>query len=213
VTFVPQPPEGPSLVEQAVRRSTERLVAARTDEAEALMAAATCEMVRLGSERRVTVADIVRAAGLSNQAFYRHFASKDDLTAALVDAGARRLVGYLDHQMSLVDDPVDQVRAWIRGVLSQAADPAVAEPTRAVAWNRTVINSDAVEDARRAESMIWALLEKPFAALGVPEPANTAYLVGCMVFAVLNDGLWADPPPTLEDLAFVTDFVLASVTR
>jgi AcrR family transcriptional regulator len=211
VTFVPQPPVGPSLAEQAVLRSTERLVAASTDEAEALMAAAMDEMVRLGSERRVTVADVVRAAGLSNQAFYRHFASKDDLTAALVDAGARRLVGYLDHRMSLVDDPLDQVRAWIRGVLSQVTDPAVAEPTRAVAWNRTVINSDAVEDARRAESMIWALLEQPFAAVGVPEPANEAYLVGCMVFAVLNDGLWADPPPTLDDLAFVTDFVLARV--
>jgi AcrR family transcriptional regulator len=213
VTFVPQPPDGPSLAEQAVARSTERLVAARTEEAEALMVAATAEMVRLAPQRRVTVADIVRAAGLSNQAFYRHFASKDDLTAALVDAGARRLVGYLEHQMSLVPDPADQVRAWVRGVLSQVTDPAVAEPTRAVAWNRTVINSDAVEDARRAESMIWALLEEPFAALGVDEPANEAYLVGCMAFAVLNDGLWADPPPTLHDLAFVTDFVLARLTR
>jgi AcrR family transcriptional regulator len=213
VTFVPQPPEGPSLAEQAVARSTERLVAARTDEAEALMAAATAEMVRLGSERRVTVADIVRAAGLSNQAFYRHFASKDDLTAALVDAGARRLAGYRDPQMSTVDDGAEKVRVWIRGVLSQAADPAVAQPTKAVAWNRTVIGTDAIEDSRRSEAMIWALLEEPLSELGVADPAREAYLVGCLVFAVLNDGLWADPAPTLDDLAFVTDFVLARVTR
>lgn len=161
--------------------------------------------------RAVGVDQLLNRSGVGRASFYRHFASKDDLTAALVDAGARRLVGYLEHRMSLLDDPAARVRAWVRGVLSQAADPVVAEPTRAVAWNRTVINSEAVEDARRAESLIWALLEEPLAALGVAEPANEAYLVGCMVFAVLNDGLWADPPPTLDDLAFVTDFVLARI--
>ncbi|HEY4376786.1 MAG TPA: TetR/AcrR family transcriptional regulator [Acidimicrobiales bacterium] len=207
--FAPQPPDGPSLAEQAVRRSTELLVAARTDEAELLLAAALEVMVDLGLERRATVADIVRKAGLSNQAFYRHFVSKDDLVAALVDAGARRLVSYLDHHMAVADEPAAKVQAWTRGVLSQAADPEVAAPTKAVAWNRNPIASDAAADAQRAESMIWVLLEEPLRAMGRPDPASEAYLVGRLVFAVLDDVLWADPAPTLDELEFVGDFVLA----
>jgi len=196
-----------------VRRATERLVAARTSEADQLMEAATNVMVRLGPERRATVADIVKAAGLSNQAFYRHFASKDDLVAALVDAGARRLVDYLAHRMASADEPQQQIRVWVRGVLAQAADPAVAAPTRAVAWNRGVIDVEADAVARQAEPMIWALLEPPCTALGVADPASDAYLVGRLVFAVLNDVLWAEPTPTLPELDFVADFVLARIDR
>ena len=91
----PDPSDGPSLAEQAARRSTAELVASRADEAQRLMDAGLAVMERNGTTRRPTVSEIVREAGLSNQAFYRHFASKDDLVAAIVDAGARRLVGYL----------------------------------------------------------------------------------------------------------------------
>jgi AcrR family transcriptional regulator len=211
VNFAPKPLVGRSLADQAVERSTERVVTARAREAELLMRAATEMMVQLGFERRATVADIVAAAGLSNQAFYRNFASKDDLIAALVDAGARRLVDYLAHQQALIDDPREQIRVWIRGVLSQAADPAVAAPTRAVAWNRGALDAAADTDARGAEPMIWALLEAPFAALGAEDPPAAAYLTGRLVFAVLIDVLWAEPAPPLSDLDFVTSFVLARV--
>lgn len=175
------------------------------------MTAATEVMVHLGFERRATVADIVKAAGLSNQAFYRNFAGKDDLVAALVDSGARRLVDYLTHQMASVVGPREQIRTWIRGVLSQAADPQIAAPTRAVAWNRGTLDAAADTDARGAEPMIWALLEAPFADAGVEDPSANAYLVGRLVFAVLDDVLWADPAPALSELAFVADFVLARV--
>ncbi len=207
--FAPQPPDGPSLADQAVHRSTARLVGERTEEAEQLMAAATEVMVRLGFERRATVADIVKSAGLSNQAFYRHFASKDDLIAALVDAGARRLAAYVARRMAAVTEPDEQIRTWINGVLAQAADPAVAAPTRAVAWNRSALEVGADSDARQAEPMIWALLEAPLAAAGVADPAGDAYLIGRLAFAVLIDVLWADPPPSLAELEFVTDFVTA----
>ena len=126
--FAAGPPEGPSLAEQAAGRSTADLVAARTDEAQRLMDAGMAVMVRRGTSSRATVAEIVREAGLSNQAFYRHFAGKDDLVAAIIDAGARRLVSYAGHRMEMFDDPLDQVRAWVQAVLSQGTDPKVAEP-------------------------------------------------------------------------------------
>jgi len=104
--------DGPSLAEQAAQRSTSRLVAARVEEAEALMDAGMRVMVRNGTDRRATVAEIVKESGLSNQAFYRHFASKDDLVAALIDAGARRLASYLEHKMAASDDPIKPTRVY-----------------------------------------------------------------------------------------------------
>ena len=68
-------------------------------------------MARCGTTSRPRVADIVEAAGLSNDAFYRHFPSKDALVAAILDDGAERLQGYLDHQMAKARGPEAQVRA------------------------------------------------------------------------------------------------------
>jgi AcrR family transcriptional regulator len=203
--------DGPSLAEQAAQRSTSRLVAARAEEAEALLAAGMAVMVRNGTERRATVAEIVKEAGLSNQAFYRHFGSKDDLVAALIDAGARRLAGYLEHRMAATDDPIGQIRAWVVGVLAQVTDPEVAAPTRAVAWNRGPLGSEADDQARQADRHSFGLLEAPLAALGRPDPQADAYLIGTLVFQVLTEALWADPAPRNDDLAFVADFCLAAV--
>ena len=170
-------------------------------------------MERAGTARRATVAEIVKESGLSNQAFYRHFASKDDLVAALIDEGARRLASYLEHRMASIDDPVDQIRAWIGGVLSQATDPAVAAPTRAVTWNRGPLAGEAHGQARQADARSWGLLEAPLEALGRPDPAADAYLIGTLVFDVLVEALWAEPTPTADDLAFVTDFCLGAIRR
>lgn len=45
-------------------------------------------------------ADIVAAAGLSNDTFYRHVSSKDALVAAILEDGAERLCGYCGSKRS-----------------------------------------------------------------------------------------------------------------
>jgi AcrR family transcriptional regulator len=74
--------------------------------------------------------DILRESGLSTQAFYKHFRSKDELMLVVLDDGRRRLVGYLSHLMDKADTPAEKVRAWIEGVLAQAVDADVAARTR-----------------------------------------------------------------------------------
>ena len=74
--------------------------------------------------------DVLAEAGLSTQAFYRFFRSKDELMLVLLDDGRRRLLGYLEHRMARATSPADKVRAWIEGVLAQAGNPAVAARTR-----------------------------------------------------------------------------------
>jgi len=58
------------------------------DEVQRLLDAGLVAMRRHGTVRSPSVAEIVAEAGLSNDAFYRVFASKDELVLAVLDAGA-----------------------------------------------------------------------------------------------------------------------------
>jgi hypothetical protein len=75
-----------------------------------------------------------------------------------------------------------------------------------------VVDVDAERASRRADSMVWALLDEPLAQLGSADPAGHAYLIGKLVIGVQVEALWADPPPTRQELGFVADFCLAGLT-
>jgi AcrR family transcriptional regulator len=81
------------------------------------------------------VADIVAEAGLSNQAFYRHFRSKDELLVAVLADGQRRLLDTLRRHMDAVAPGTPGVRAWVEVVMAQARRPAAAANTRPFAIN------------------------------------------------------------------------------
>jgi AcrR family transcriptional regulator len=72
----------------------------------------------------VSVAAILEAANLSTRAFYRHFASKDELFLAMLkrdsDAVARRMRRIAD---DTADGPVHQLKAWIDFLLGLAYHP------------------------------------------------------------------------------------------
>ena len=158
-------------------------------------------MATCGTTSRPRVADIVEAAGLSNDAFYRHFPSKDALVAAILDDGAERLRGYLDHQMAKVDEPEAKVRAWVAGVLSQA-DEEIAASTLAVLWNGGVVPGG------RPAARLAPLLVGPLTALDRRDPDGEALLLAHATIGTLNDLLWAGRPPTADDVDRVTAFCL-----
>jgi AcrR family transcriptional regulator len=93
-------------------------------------------------EGPVSVAAILDTAGLSTRAFYRHFASKDELLLAMLkrdsDAVARRLAGVAEQTRG---GPAAQLRAWIDYFVGLAYDPR----RRA---HVVVLNSDEVRVAK-----------------------------------------------------------------
>jgi AcrR family transcriptional regulator len=107
---------------------------------------ATYAVVRRTGHVDPRVSDIVREARSSNQAFYRHFRSKDELLAAILADGRRQLVGYLEHRMGHAATPIGQVQAWIEGVLAQATNVDAAERTRPFA-----VHGDRLADQFPAE--------------------------------------------------------------
>ncbi len=118
-----------SLAERSASRAVSHRYATYLTEVRQLIDAGYRVMQRAeGVDPRV--GEIVREAGLSNQAFYRHFRSKDELLIAILDDGLRKLVDYLEHRMKKSKTPLDRVRAWIEGVLAQASNRKAARATR-----------------------------------------------------------------------------------
>ncbi|MET0728206.1 MAG: helix-turn-helix domain-containing protein [Acidimicrobiales bacterium] len=166
-------------------------------------------MRRNGTSARARVADIVAAAGLSNEAFYRHFTSKDALVAAILEDGTERLKTYLGHQMEREITPEGQVRRWVEGVLSQASNEAIAATALAVLWNGGSLT------AQRAgpSAPLATLLRAPFAELGSADPELDASLAAHAIIGKLTDHLWGETRPTNAETDHGVAFCLGAVTR
>jgi AcrR family transcriptional regulator len=164
-----------------------------------------------GTSARPRVSDIVNAAGLSNDAFYRHFASKEALVAAILEDGTDRLGSYLAHQMDKEPTPEGRVRRWIEGVLGQAVDEDIAATTLAVLWNAGVLGGGPAADPATARGPLATLLHEPFAELGSRDPELDASLAAHAVVGKLADYLWRRARPTADEIAHIGDFCLAAV--
>jgi len=181
--------------------------AAYTAEVRRLLDAGLAVMRRCGTESRPRVADIVAVAGLSNDAFYRHFASKDALVAALLEDGTARLLNYLEHRMGKRSTPEEAVREWVDGVLSQGVGE-VAATTRAVMWNAGGLAQGLVTGPPEASTRLAELLRAPFAELGCEQPDVDAALAAHAVVGRLAELLWRRAEPTAADVRRVTEFCL-----
>src|SRR5260370_42613773 len=115
-----------TLADRAVDRRLAPTQELAESDVRALMDAGLALLRTAAPGRSPRVADIVAAAGLSNDAFYRYFASKDDLVAAVVEDGSRRLLKYVRHQMAKGDDAAARLRLGIDAIMKQATDPDVA---------------------------------------------------------------------------------------
>jgi AcrR family transcriptional regulator len=102
---------------------------------------ATHAVIARSGDAEPKVSDIVAEAASSNAAFYRHFESKDELMLAVLDDGQRHLVRFLQSLMVTAENPLDEIRLWIEGMLAQAAEPDAVERSRpfAVSGGRLAI--------------------------------------------------------------------------
>ncbi|WP_181782056.1 TetR/AcrR family transcriptional regulator [Pseudonocardia pini] len=205
------PPPDESLLARAARRRTGDRLAAAEDEVRRLLDVGL-ELMRENPGDSPRIADIVRRAGVSNDAFYRAFRSKDDLMAAIADDGSRRLVDYLRHQRDKQSDPAAQVEAVARGVLAQAGDREVAVATRAVLRNvgRAPRSGGGALEVR---SRIADLLEPALTALGSPDPVRDALMASCGMFALMEQFLWEEREPDEADVDHLVGWVTAAAGR
>ncbi|SNV08915.1 TetR family transcriptional regulator [Rhodococcus rhodochrous] len=147
------------------------------------------ELLTRGEPARV--ADIVAAAGLSNDAFYRYFKSKGDFVDAVVEEGGHRLVRYLRHKIDQAADPDAALRAGIAAVLNQAVDPEIAAATRNVVSSAGG-RSHAPKVREDLEKAVAEVLAGPIADLGSTDPQRDSLTTSILLLAVMEHLLWRD---------------------
>jgi AcrR family transcriptional regulator len=96
---------------------------------EQLVEAAWNVLARTGFEG-FKVSSVIRATGLSMRAFYRCFASKDDLFVELLLDETRRGAARIERMVAAEDDPAARVAAWVAAMMSAATQPGLTARTR-----------------------------------------------------------------------------------
>jgi AcrR family transcriptional regulator len=155
------------------------------------------------------VRDIVKTAGLSNQAFYRHFASKDALLLAVLADGRRQLVEYLEGRLASTKDPEAQIRRWVEGVMAQARDPRAADATRPFALNGARLADRFPDDLAASRTELLATLLPSVRALGGTH--QDAAFVCDLVLARMNDAIAHRRRPHPQEVQRLVGFCLAGV--
>ena len=190
-----------------------RLSQGETEEHARRLIEAAFQVAAATGEAEPSVRSILREAGLSRQAFYRCFQSKDDLIAAVLAEGRRILADYLMGRMAMAQTPEDKVRAWVTGVMRQAQAASAAERTRPfiVAPPKTVHDS---EDPAETERLLTQMLEEAI-AVGAADgswqssnPAADALIVHDFVFSSMRRHLSRNERPSREAAQRLADFAL-----
>lgn len=94
------------------------------------LVSAAGKVIRANGVRALSVAAVLDRAGLGTRAFYRHFASKDELVAAVFLDMARVESRRLRKRMEVTPDPLDAVVAWIDARLDLAFNDDVRSDLR-----------------------------------------------------------------------------------
>jgi AcrR family transcriptional regulator len=177
-----------------------------TEEVERILAAAVREMQRVSPDAP-RVSDIVAAAGVSNKAFYRYFAGKDDLMLAVMERGVALVVSYLEHQMAKESTPAGKISRWISGALAQVADPELIGMSRALVGQM----SDSDKGRLGAEETMAAmreLLVEPIRQLGSTDPQRDADAVFVCTVGTMRRYVNSTDQPGRKDINHLVAFCL-----
>jgi AcrR family transcriptional regulator len=201
----------PTLLQRAISRPLDERQASYAADVTKLVDATYAVISRTG-RLDPTVREILREAGLSTQAFYRHFASKDELLVVLFEDGRRQLTEYLEHRMNRAATPADQIRAWIEGVLAQAVDTEAADRTRPFVVNVERLAEAFPEQQQASVAALIAPLRDAIARVSDPAGAeDRAVNVYRLVFAALADFIRQRTAPDARQIASIVAFGLRGV--
>jgi AcrR family transcriptional regulator len=213
-----EPSDDRPIALRGVDRAMERKRAVYEEEVRRLIEASFV-LVRQTGTLEPTVGEIVARAGLSNQAFYRHFRSKNELLLAMLDEGIRILASYLEHRIRKARSPDRRIRQWIGGLLEQALNDDAAHATRPFALSRARLSELFPEEVRRSEArltdMLCELIREAETAgeLGGVDPQRDAELVYNLAMGWVERKL-ADPEAARRvDAEHLIDFAMHGLDR
>ena len=199
-------------MDQAVERGLRGRRASATDEVRRLVESAL-SLIQQTGDLEPRVSQIVKQAGLHNQAFYRHFRSKHELLVAVLDQGIGLLASYLRHRMDGAGTPRDRVREWLRGMLEQALSPVAAEATRPFVLARGRLAEAYPDEVRDSERQLTAPLRAALQAGSSPDPEGEAEILYLLAMGWVQNRLLDSVLASPEDAAALEAFAMAGLAR
>ncbi|WP_084611724.1 TetR/AcrR family transcriptional regulator [Tomitella biformata] len=198
---------------QLRRAAKPRRQASYDEEVQLLIRSAEAVMLGKGCTEPPKIAEIVRAAEMSNQAFYRHFRSRDDVIVATYEQGLLNIHAYLAHRVFKQVGLEARLAAWIDGVLAQIEDPELSELSRVIIWNmgqiaRTKSEIKPIGHARLSEVLCGVLAQAE-----VPEPGRNATFIQTLVLGLTTSYLESGQSPTAADRAHLLRFCLGALAE
>jgi AcrR family transcriptional regulator len=209
---------GPAVVDRAIDRSLALRREAARDEVERLVRAAFA-MIEKSGGLDPKVSDILAEAGLSNQAFYRHFRGKHELLVAVLDEGIRGLADYLAARMAAAEGPVPGIREWVRGMAAQAQDPAGAQASRPFALARGRLAETFPGEVTRSREQLTAPLRAALeaardgGALAAVEPSQDAEALYHLMMGWIEARLVEGRIPEQAEVERLESFVMSGLER
>jgi AcrR family transcriptional regulator len=203
------------LAESLARRAAERSVAERqaayVQEIERIVDATHRVMATTGSFDP-PLRDILRESGLSTQAFYKHFRSKDELLLLMLDDGRRQLLSYLEHRMDKAGTPAGRVKAWVEGVLAQAGHADAAARTRPWLANQDRLAEQFPDEQQASVDLLVALLADAITQVAPKRPATRdALVVYHAAFGALHRHLAHGTKPAPAEVDHLVQFCLGAI--
>lgn len=200
-----------TLAQRAVERSVGDLRSEYSEQIQRVLDS-TYDLIERTGNVDPSLREILREAGLSTQAFYRYFQSKDELFLLLLDDGRRRILGYLEHRMQRVSTPEERVRAWIEGVLAQAANERAASRTRPFVANQQRLAEAYPDEQQASIDLLVDQLADPIGALGSSgNAARDAETIYRLSFATLQHHLTHATRPTAGETDHLVRFCLRGI--
>lgn len=166
----------------------------------------------------VPVQAILRSAGVSSRAFYRHFSSKHDLFLALLKEQCETVVARVDAvAAAAVGTPADQLSAWIAVMFDLVLDPQQrleltvidSEEVRVATGYRTMRDRFHVARERSLTEILRRGLRD--GTFPLTEPDSDAVAINAIVSRVLANQHTDDPQARKQAETAVRDFALRAV--
>lgn len=199
------------LVKRAIDRALEKRAASATEDVDRIIEA-TYRVVAASGTVDPGMREILREAGLSTQAFYRHFASKDELLLVVLDDGRIRLADYLRHRMDKVRPGLPRLKAWIEGMFAQASDPVASARTRPFIVNIYRLMDQYPDEHKRSINALVELVDSALAEAHAanqisrkPTPADASSIYHLTV-GPMESHIALSTRPTRTEIAAVVDF-------
>ena len=206
-----------TMISPGAVRSAERAVEARysayLEEAQRLIRAGIDEIREKGNvDPRVT--DIVRRAGLSNKAFYRHFKSKDELLLAVLEEGMQQRIEDFEKRMAVGSSHLDRIRLWVLAVAHLAIDPELAAGTRPMLVYQATLQEHLGSQVAGTVDRLMAPLKsalgkaKEAGELEHVDPDRAAEFIYYSAMGWMHGRVLPRTPATQEEAEALADFLL-----